>query len=100
MKIIKVKTDSKNYDIKVGHDLLGSTPLKKLVSQKNKNDELIKLANSEISNAAENIEEFKFMDGVNNLKKLMKKFPIKSGGDNWESKGHIVPKEALLQYEI
>ena len=34
MKIIKVKTDSKNYDIKVGHDLLGSTPLKKLVSQK------------------------------------------------------------------
>ena len=34
------------------------------------------------------------------LKKLMKKFPIKSGGDNWESKGHIVPKEALLQYEI
>ena len=34
MKIIKVKTDSKNYDIKVGHDLLGSTPLKKFVSQK------------------------------------------------------------------
>ena len=34
------------------------------------------------------------------LKKLMKKFPIKAGGDNWESKGHIVPKEALLQYEI
>ena len=34
MKIIKVKTDSKNYDIKVGHDLIGSTPLKKLVSQK------------------------------------------------------------------
>ena len=34
------------------------------------------------------------------LKKLMKKFPIKSGGDNWESKGHCVPKEALLQYEI
>ena len=34
MKIIKVKTDSKNYDIKVGHDLLGSTSLKKLVSQK------------------------------------------------------------------
>ena len=34
MKVIKVKTDSKNYDIKVGHDLLGSTPLKKLVSQK------------------------------------------------------------------
>jgi len=30
----------------------------------------------------------------------MKKFPIKSGGDNWESKGHIAPKEALLQYEI
>ena len=28
MKIIKVKTDSKNYEIKVGHDLLGSIPLK------------------------------------------------------------------------
>ncbi len=28
MKIIKVKTDSKNYDIKVGHDLLGSTTTK------------------------------------------------------------------------
>ena len=27
------------------------------------------------------------------LKKLMKKFPIKAGGDNWESKGHIVPKK-------
>ena len=34
MKIIKVKTDSKNYDIKIVHDLLGSIPLKKLVSQK------------------------------------------------------------------
>ena len=34
MKIIRVKTNSKNYDIKVGHDLLGSIPLKKLVSQK------------------------------------------------------------------
>ena len=34
MKIIKVKTDSKNYEIKVGNDLLGSIPLKKLVSQK------------------------------------------------------------------
>lgn len=43
---------------------------KKLVSQKSKNDELIKLANSEISSGAENIEEFRFMDGVNNLKKL------------------------------
>jgi len=34
MKIIKVKTDSKKYDIKVGNDLLGTIPLKKLVSQK------------------------------------------------------------------
>ena len=34
MKIIKVKTNSINYQIKVGHDLLGSIPLKKLVSQK------------------------------------------------------------------
>jgi predicted NAD-dependent protein-ADP-ribosyltransferase YbiA (DUF1768 family) len=42
----------------------------KLVSQKKKNDGLIILANSEITSSAENIEEFKFMDGVNNLKKL------------------------------
>ena len=34
MKIINVKTDSKNYEIKVGDDLLGSIPLKKLVSEK------------------------------------------------------------------
>ena len=34
MKIIKIKTDSKKYDIKVGNDLLGTIPLKKLVSQK------------------------------------------------------------------
>ena len=34
------------------------------------------------------------------LKKLMKKYPVKSGGDNWEAKGHIIPKEDLLNYEI
>ena len=34
------------------------------------------------------------------LKKLMKKYPIKNGGDNWEAKGHIIPKEDLLNYEI
>ena len=34
------------------------------------------------------------------LKKLMKKYPIKNGGDNWEARGHIVPKEDLLNYEI
>ncbi len=43
---------------------------KKLISQKKKNQDLITAANSEISSSAENIEEFKFMDGVNNLKKL------------------------------
>ena len=32
------------------------------------------------------------------LKKLMKKYPIKNGGDNWEARGHIIPKEALLDY--
>ena len=32
------------------------------------------------------------------LKKLMKKYPVKSGGDNWEAKGHIIPKEDLLNY--
>ena len=32
------------------------------------------------------------------LKKLMKKYPIKNGGDNWEARGHIIPKEALLAY--
>ncbi len=34
------------------------------------------------------------------LKKLMKKYPIKSGGDNYEARGHIIPKEHLLNYEI
>ena len=34
------------------------------------------------------------------LKKLMKKYPVKSGGDNWEAKGHIIPKQDLLNYEI
>ena len=34
------------------------------------------------------------------LKKLMKKYPVKSGGDNWEARGHIIPKEDLLNYEI
>ena len=34
------------------------------------------------------------------LKKLMVKYPVKSGGDNWEAKGHIIPKEDLLNYEI
>ena len=34
------------------------------------------------------------------LKKLMKKFPIKNGGDNWTSKGHIIPKEKLLDLII
>ncbi len=30
----------------------------------------------------------------------MKKYPVKSGGDNWEARGHIIPKEDLLNYEI
>jgi len=30
------------------------------------------------------------------LKKLIKKYPIKNGGDNWTSRGHIIPKEDLL----
>ena len=34
------------------------------------------------------------------LKKLMKKYPIKNGGDNWEAKGHIIPKQDLLNYEL
>jgi hypothetical protein len=34
------------------------------------------------------------------LKKLMKKYPIRNGGDNFEAKGHIIPKEDLLNYEI
>ena len=34
------------------------------------------------------------------LKELMKKYPIKSGGDNWEAKGYIIPKEDLLNYEL
>ena len=34
------------------------------------------------------------------LKKLMKKYPIKKGGDNWESRGHIIPVGDLLTYEV
>ena len=34
------------------------------------------------------------------LKKLMKNYPIKAGGDNWSSKGHIIPKEDLLNLLI
>lgn len=34
------------------------------------------------------------------LKKLMVKYPIKKGGDNWTSKGHIIPKEDLLTFDI
>ncbi len=33
------------------------------------------------------------------LKKLMKKYPIKNGGDHWKARGHIIPKEDLLSYE-
>ena len=34
------------------------------------------------------------------LKKLMTKYPIKLGGDNHTSKGHIIPKEDLLNQTI
>jgi len=34
------------------------------------------------------------------LKKLIKKYPIKNGGDNWTSRGHIIPKEDLLNLII
>ena len=34
------------------------------------------------------------------LKKLMTKYPIKLGGDNLTSKGHIIPKEDLLNQTI
>ena len=34
------------------------------------------------------------------LKKLMKKFPIKAGGDKWTSKGHIIPKCELLNLTL
>jgi hypothetical protein len=34
------------------------------------------------------------------LKKLMTKYPIKKGGDNWTSKGHIVPKGELQNQTI
>ena len=34
------------------------------------------------------------------LKKLMMKYPIKLGGDNYTSKGHIIPKEDLLNQTI
>jgi|TARA_B100001964_G_scaffold51793_1_gene58475 hypothetical protein len=34
------------------------------------------------------------------LKKLMTKYPKKVGGDNYTSKGHIIPKEDLLNQII
>ncbi len=34
------------------------------------------------------------------LKKLMKDYPVKRGGDNYTSKGHIIPKEDLLNLII
>ena len=34
------------------------------------------------------------------LKKLMTKYPIKLGGDNYTSKGHIIPKGDLLNQTI
>ena len=34
------------------------------------------------------------------LKKLMKSYPIKAGGDRWTSRGHIIPKEDLLNLII
>ncbi len=34
------------------------------------------------------------------LKKLMKDYPIKVGGDNYTSKGYIIPKEDLLNQTI
>jgi len=34
------------------------------------------------------------------LKKLIKEYPIKNGGDNWTSKGHIIPKTDLLNLII
>ena len=34
------------------------------------------------------------------LKKLMTKYPKKAGGDNHTSKGHIIPKEDLLNQTI
>jgi len=34
------------------------------------------------------------------LKKLIKEYPIKKGGDNWTSKGHIIPKADLLNLII
>ena len=34
------------------------------------------------------------------LKELMKDYPIKKGGDNWTSKGHIIPKADLLNLII
>ena len=34
------------------------------------------------------------------LKKLMTNYPIKKGGDNWTSKGYIIPKGDLLNQTI
>tara|TARA_R100000234_G_scaffold118041_1_gene97674 strand:- start:9 stop:371 length:363 start_codon:yes stop_codon:yes gene_type:complete len=34
------------------------------------------------------------------VKKIMKNFPIKKGGDNFTSKGHIIPKAELLNLTL
>jgi hypothetical protein len=45
----------------------------------------------------ENRERQTFVSiSVEILKQLMLKYPIKVGGDNYTSEGHIVPKEVLL----
>ena len=42
----------------------------------------------------------RFYTSTKILKELMVKYPVKSGGDNWEARGHIIPKEDLLNYEL
>ena len=34
------------------------------------------------------------------LKKLMKRYPVKKGGDNWEARGHIIPAKDLITFEL
>ena len=61
MKIIKVKTESKNYEINLGHNFLRSIPIKKLINNKDFLDKILidghKKANDIASNKVKKIHE-------------------------------------------
>ena len=42
----------------------------------------------------------KYLDLINSNSKFIKDYPIKKGGDNWTSRGHIVPAKDLIDFQI